>query len=504
MKRLSLFLAFVLNASAFAATFAATITVTNTNDSGAGSLRAAIAAVAPGDTIAFSNTTAGGQTNFYDGTPRTIALASALPNVALNIIITGPAPDLLTVMRSTAAGTPAFRIFTISNGTASGPTVTISGLTISNGLVNGSGLATGSGGGIYVDRGTLNLRNVEVTGNSAVSGGGLSNNGLGGSGTVTLYGCAFFSNSASAVGGGAINFGGTLTSQNSTFASCSAQQGGAIYSANSTTSGSSALTLVNSTFTGNSASSGGTAIYNAVSGGTAASVQISNTIFAGDINAGTTITNNGGSVQSGGYNLSNDNGGGFLTAATDQINTDAKLGILQSYPRRTHFYAPEPGSPAVDKGKDFAGNGDQRGLPRPYDYPGVANAAGGDGSDIGAIEVQTPANQQTGSTLTVTSAADHDDGVCSAADCTLREAVTAAYYANIGSSNAGVTINFSSAVHTITLNSALPNLDSNITLAGPGASSLTVQRIPRRAVPISGSSPFRPVITSARQSRSPA
>ena len=33
-------------------------------------------------------------------------------------------------------------------------------------------------------------------------------------------------------------------------------------------------------------------------------------------------------------------------------------------------------------------NTDQRGLPRPVDFPGITNAPGGDGSDIGAFEVQ--------------------------------------------------------------------------------------------------------------------
>lgn len=48
-------------------------------------------------------------------------------------------------------------------------------------------------------------------------------------------------------------------------------------------------------------------------------------------------------------------------------------------------------SPAIDKGSAFSIFNDQRGGTRPFDladsvYP---NAAGGDGSDIGAFEVQT-------------------------------------------------------------------------------------------------------------------
>ncbi len=44
------------------------------------------------------------------------------------------------------------------------------------------------------------------------------------------------------------------------------------------------------------------------------------------------------------------------------------------------------GSPAIDQGKNFGGATDQRGMPRPYDLPSIANAGGGDGSDIGAFE----------------------------------------------------------------------------------------------------------------------
>jgi hypothetical protein len=43
-------------------------------------------------------------------------------------------------------------------------------------------------------------------------------------------------------------------------------------------------------------------------------------------------------------------------------------------------------SPAIDGGKNFGLASDQRGRVRTHDDPGVANAAGGDGTDIGAFE----------------------------------------------------------------------------------------------------------------------
>jgi hypothetical protein len=47
-----------------------------------------------------------------------------------------------------------------------------------------------------------------------------------------------------------------------------------------------------------------------------------------------------------------------------------------------------PGSPAIDTGKNFGIATDQRGRVRPFDFPEIANVSGGDGSDIGAFELQ--------------------------------------------------------------------------------------------------------------------
>lgn len=49
-----------------------------------------------------------------------------------------------------------------------------------------------------------------------------------------------------------------------------------------------------------------------------------------------------------------------------------------------------PGSAAIDRGNSFSSTTDQRGLPRPSDFVTVSNTEGGDGSDIGAFELQAP------------------------------------------------------------------------------------------------------------------
>ena len=143
---------------------------------------------------------------------------------------------------------------------------------------------------------------------------------------------------------------------------------------------------------GNSASGGG-GIYNAFSGPFgSATVTIGDTV----LNAGATganIDNNGGTITSHGYNLSSDDGGGFLTGPGDQINTAPMLGPLQDNGGPTFTHALLTGSPAIDKGKNMDGlTTDQRGpgFVRTFDNPSIPNAIGGDGTDIGAFEVQAP------------------------------------------------------------------------------------------------------------------
>ena len=90
-------------------------------------MRDTIAASTDGDTISFAVT-------------GTITLTSAELAIAHSITINGPGANILAVARSSAGGTPLFRIFDITSGT-----VSISGLTISNGIAP---LPNGQGGGL--------------------------------------------------------------------------------------------------------------------------------------------------------------------------------------------------------------------------------------------------------------------------------------------------------------------------------------------------------------------
>ena len=71
--------------------------------------------------------------------------------------MSGPGASALTVARSAAAGTPEFRIFTVTAGAE----VTIAGLTITGGRA-----AIDDGGGIF-NVGTLTVTGSTLSGNSA-------------------------------------------------------------------------------------------------------------------------------------------------------------------------------------------------------------------------------------------------------------------------------------------------------------------------------------------------
>jgi hypothetical protein len=160
---------------------AGTITVTNLNDAGAGSLRQAILDAAVAETIVVP----AGQ----------ITLTSGPLAVAKNLTITGAGSGATVI-----SGNDASRVFTIT-GT---PTVALSGLTVTHGK-------DPMGAGINAV-GTLTLEDVAVSGNHA-GGGGTA--GFGGgidfsaAGTLSLIDSVVSENTAGGGAGGA-GFGGGI------------------------------------------------------------------------------------------------------------------------------------------------------------------------------------------------------------------------------------------------------------------------------------------------------
>jgi len=253
----------VLSARVFAATF----TVTTTADSGPGSLRAAIASAANGDTI-----------NFNLAYPATILLSSPL-TLGPSVTITGPGAsdlaisggDLVAVLIVNAGATAAISGLTIEHGSSllgggifNAGTLTLTGCVISNNTVGNQ-----LGGGI-LNAGTMSLISSTVSGNSA---GTLNEGGRGGGiynyqGTLTLTNSTVSDNTALGnnqqsdpdrfgIGGGIENEG-TLTltnstvSQNTAMGANGAGLGGGIDNG-SVGEATAILTLVGSTVSGNQA-----------------------------------------------------------------------------------------------------------------------------------------------------------------------------------------------------------------------------------------------------------
>jgi Dockerin type I domain len=446
--------------------------VTNNNDSGAGSLRDAIANVCTGGTITFASSVVS-----------PINLTSDQLVIDKDLTISGPGANLLSVQRSTAGGTPTFRIFRIyktdSNGNAVNINVTLSGLTISNGSPNGAvhvggaintactltimgciitnNTASSFGGGIYNSDGwTVNVTNSTISGNTASGvGGGIEN---GGTGTVSLTNCTVSGNSSSGAGGGIENSGGGIVNVTSSTIhgnTSTGSTGGGI--ANDALNSGATLSLINSTVAGNSASSSGGGIFNA----TGATVNAKNTII-GTNTATSAGPDFNGTLASQGYNLIGNTGGTTITGTTtgNQLNVNPMLGPLQENGGSTYTRALLSGSPAIDKGSSSGISTDQRGFTRPIDTPVIPNATSGDGSDIGAFEVQGDQLPGCGNTV-VTNNNDSGSG-------SLRFIAT-----NVC---AGETITFaSSVVSPIKLASELL-LNKALTIQGPGANVLTVQR----------------------------
>ena len=251
------------------------------------------------------------------------------------------------------------------------------------------------------------MSNCTVSGNDSGNfGGGLFNDGtfIAGSATVTVTNSTFSGNSAS-FGGGIFNDGensggATLIVTNSTFSGNSAgASGGGIFN-DGRNSGHATLTVKNSTFNGNS--EGNTTQGGGIHNDSIATVTIGSTILAGSVGKNIFNAGQGSTVTSLGYNLSNDDSGNFFLNHTgDQNSTDPMLDPngLQDNGGPTLTIALRSGSSAIDKGKNFSGSTtDQRG---PGFARTVGNAAvtGGDGTDIGAFEVQNTPPTITGATI---------------------------------------------------------------------------------------------------------
>jgi hypothetical protein len=270
---------------------AATQIVTNCSDSGAGSLRSAMAATVEGDTVDMSQISCS----------RITLSSGALTSGVNDLTIKGKGQQTLTI----DGGNHSFGVF---QHTGTG-TLTISDVTITN--------ASYLQGGCISTLGSASLTHVTLNSCSATGAGGeslggaigavhnivltssvLSNNdasdstsygaiALGGAafagGNVTVTGSTINANTASTsrnnVGGGGIYAIGTLTITNSTLSNNTAidvNLGGANNSAGGGAFAAGAMTVVSSTIDGNNAGGGGGLA------GSAAGMTVTNSTFSGN------------------------------------------------------------------------------------------------------------------------------------------------------------------------------------------------------------------------------
>ena len=285
-----------------------TITVSNTNDSGPGSLRQALVAANDGDTIDAS------------GLSGVITLTTGQLLVDKSVTINGPGAGVLAI-----DGNAASIVFFIFRNLP-GETVTISGLTIRNGrggtfgggieneetltVTNStiSGNVVGELGGGMANSGTATIINTIISGNSATQGGAIYSPGI-----TTVANSTITGNMARATGGACTTADGTLEITNSTLSNNSADEGGAIHN------GGGTLTITNTTVSGNSATDGGgiylshtttmTIVNSTLSNNTAGrgggifnvgTLAVTNSTLSGNISTGDTAGDGGGAGYNGG------------------------------------------------------------------------------------------------------------------------------------------------------------------------------------------------------------
>ena len=388
------------------------VVVTNNQNTGAGSLRQAISDAAAGDLIGFSSS--------YFNQARTITLSSPLVvNKAISVI--GPGETLLTL-----DGNNSTRHLNVD---ALG-VLNLSGMRFTRGNP-GAGISAGS---LQINLGSLNASDIRVDDSRAFSGGCIYNNGTLTLARARVSGCqanasaAVFNeagktatlsdvrieNSIATGPGGAIGNSGTLVLTRVSLSGNRGTTGGALFGASSGN-----VTLENVTVSGNQGDNGGgmylqigsttTITHSTISantaqfnGGVAAEtnslVNLKSTLIAGNTNTVAQSPDAAGTFTSFGYNLIGSGVGNSFAAGSPSllgnfVGAAARLAPLADNGGFSLTHAPLYNS-LLDDGGGPGLTVDARGLVRPIDFSDLVNANGGNGSDIGAYEIQvsTPTN----------------------------------------------------------------------------------------------------------------
>ena len=390
--------------------WSADITVTSVANSGAGSLRQAVASAASGDRILFASSLNG----------QAIILTSGLViNKSLTLEGNGPTATVISgggatrVMEVTGGGLVTVRDLSIIDGRVVGEggglLVTSTNVTLISVYIDGNeaGGVSGRGGGIYLGgTSALSMTRSKLRHNTAGGqGGGLwMATGTQANLTTTEVNDNLVSRltlgASRLAGGGIHNAGGQLTIEQTTVAYNSAPGGREMLGGGVATGAAGTLSVDRSTITGNTVGGTGGGIY-AESGATITRATIINNQAANGggythaaapqqqvILTGTALTNNIGPITnpdflllsglqtSGGYNLiGSDTAGQFTQRTTDTEGVDGLFQPLTDNGGVTLTHLPETGSPAVNRGNPEDQTRDQLGKPV---YSGQR--------DIGAVE----------------------------------------------------------------------------------------------------------------------
>jgi len=312
---------------------------------------------------------------------------------------------------------------------------------------NGSGGAGGGGAGIWNEQGTVTATNCTFDRNFCGVGGtgvewfgpagpGGSGGGIGNNGSFAISRTALIGNAAGLGGvvstnfGPAGNGGGIFNGNNGNLALSlctlsgntafdlvtyrSGGNGGGVFNGSNSTATISACTL-----SGNVCGNGG-GIFNTGLLSVVSSTVVNNSAYYGEgggiyssfhpFNGGYTNSSLGNSLiannspydisryfASEGHNLIGVKGYSLSGLRSNSCNCDLVgtitnridplLGPLQDNGGPVFTHSLLTGSPAIDAGISTGLPFDTRGQPRTIDHPAVTNAFGGDGTDIGALEV---------------------------------------------------------------------------------------------------------------------
>lgn len=352
-------------------------TVTNTNDNGPGSFRAAVVS----SNFDASATAGAPHTIDMTGISGAIVLDSALTDIRNHVTINGPANNSLSIERNIAAA--SFSILSVKPVGLAAITVQLNNLV----LTKGSSL---TGGGLYAENTNLTINNCQVTKNFV-------NNGLGGgictnNANVTINNSTIdYNTNLAGLGGGIyMNFGSLFMTNCTVFGNRAAIGGGL----DKATIGT--VKITNCTFAFDTADDVAGGIYINLG-----NIEANNTLITGNIavngaNAvfGNMFSTNGHNLVDNvlGMNFTGNTTGNIVGLATNFVLSNT----LQDNGGVTPTVLPLACSAAIDAGTSVgAPTNDQRGFNR---------ANFGSAFDIGAVEYSGPivADQNVCGTQTIT------------------------------------------------------------------------------------------------------